>query len=46
MTYRVTNKGLQLLRSIDSILEMMDATEPVEEEAVAAVTHTSYRELS
>ena len=46
VTYRVTNKGLQLLRSIDSILEMMDATEPVEEESVAAVPHTSYRELS
>jgi predicted transcriptional regulator len=27
VTYRVTNKGLQLLRSIDGILEMMDAKE-------------------
>ncbi len=30
VTYRVTNKGLKLLRSIDGILEMMDAKEPEE----------------
>ena len=28
VTYRVTNKGLKLLRSIDGILEMMDIKEP------------------
>jgi len=27
VTYRVTNKGLQLLRSIDSILEMLELRE-------------------
>ena len=30
VTYRVTNKGLKLLRSIDGILEMMDFKEPEE----------------
>ena len=30
VTYRVTNKGLKLLRSIDGILEMMDVKEPEE----------------
>ncbi len=30
VTYRVTNKGLKLLRSIDGILEMMDAKDPEE----------------
>ncbi len=30
VTYRVTNKGLKLLRSIDGILEMMEFKEPEE----------------
>lgn len=30
VTYRVTNKGLKLLRSIDGVLEMMDFKEPEE----------------